>query len=115
MSKCLWEDGHMIESKLLLKALKIASGHQERVFCFKSTPARHRTYEETPPSLDQLPLSQALRAKRANDLLEVGRPTEAMEQIAGLSKNSLKHPLAIRVQSRCLKALREMDQVVIQE
>jgi predicted Zn-dependent protease len=104
----------MIESKLLLKALKIASSQQERVFCFKSTPLRQRKYEETPSSLDQLPLSQALRVKRAVDLLEVGKPTEAMEQIAGLSKDSRKHPLAIRVQSRCLKALRDMEQVVIQ-
>ena len=88
--------------------------HRACLIVFKSTPSRQQRYQESLPSLDQLPLRHVLRVKNAQALLESGRPEDTAREIAKLSEDSRKHPLVIRIEVRCLQVIREAEQVVVQ-
>ncbi|HYG33299.1 MAG TPA: hypothetical protein VEC99_00855 [Clostridia bacterium] len=104
----------MIDQKLLQRALEELSEHRACLIVFKSTPSRQQRYQESPPSLDQLPSRQALRVQSALALLQSGKLEDAVGEIAKLSEDSRKHPLVIRIEVRCLQAIKEAEQAVVQ-
>ena len=81
---------------------------------FKAPPLRQWKFEETAPSLDQLPFEHALRVRSAEFWLKLGKPDEAIMELRRLSRNSRRHPLALKVFLRAIRAVREMNEMMAQ-
>ena len=101
--------------QLLQVIWQSAPYHQQPcVIKFDPPLARQRQFEETAPSLDQLPLNQALRVKNAEYWLKLGKPDRAIGELRRLSDDSRRHPLALRIHLRAIRAVREMNEVALQ-
>jgi hypothetical protein len=61
-------------------------------------------YEETAPSLEQLPLSQAICVVSAAYWLKLGQADQALRELQPLTPESRRHPLVIKMQIRVLQA-----------
>ena len=75
---------------------------------------REWKFQETAPSLDQLPRRHALRVKASEKWLTLGSPAGALRELCNLSFNSLSHPLAFRTLRRTQRALRDAEEFTIQ-
>jgi hypothetical protein len=87
------------------------AARQPCIVRFELPPLRQRKFEETAPSLDQLPFEHALRVKSAEFWLKLGEPDQAMIELRRLSRNSRRHPLAIKVQLRVILAARGISDI----
>lgn len=86
---------------------KLLKGHppqpSQKIRClilWPATPPLQRKYQETAPSLDQLPLGQAIIAKSCEYWLRLGDASQACIEWRKLSAASRKHPLMIKLTLR---------------
>jgi len=99
--------------RLFQAALRFApSARHPAIIRFETSPPQQRKFQETAPSLDQLPVEHALRVKSAELWLRLGRPGQAIVELRRLSRNSRRHPLALKGYLQAARALREMNGVV---
>jgi hypothetical protein len=70
-----------------------------------ATPPLLQTYQETAPSLNQLPLGEAIVAKGCEYWLRLGDASQARIEWHKLSAGSRKHPLIIKLSLRIYREL----------